>query len=77
MAKSNPPKTLRNLRLFSDRTFKVLTFAQLAKKYGISHTTAHELYMKALKRYAGLDERQIRDLMIEVSKNESRGSLCD
>jgi hypothetical protein len=49
MAKSNPPKTLRNLRLFSDRTFKVLTFAQLAKKHGISHTTAHELYQKACK----------------------------
>ena len=74
MAKSNPPKTLRNLRLFSDRTFEVLTFVQLAKKYDISHTTAHELYHKARKKYLDLNEVQIKDLIYNFSKSESEES---
>ena len=77
MAKSNPPKTLRNLKLFSDRAFKVLTFVQLAKKYGISHTTAHELYHKTRKRYFDLNEGQVKDLIDNFSKSESEKSIGD
>lgn len=76
MAKANPPKIARNLRLFSDRVFKVLTFAQLARKYDISHTTAHELYMKALKRYKGLTEREIEELINGTGHTGSRERMC-
>jgi hypothetical protein len=61
--KTNKEKKLRNARLYFDRVFNHLTFAQLAKKYNVCPTTAYELFLKSKKKYAHLSERKLKNLI--------------